>query len=382
MSTLDVEKLVELTSVLFAAALDQSHWQTFLTRLSTHSEMVSTHLYGYDLQTRFSLDPLNHGYDPAFMASYGEHYGRLNVWADGLGRAPLGVPVTSAQCFPEEDLFSTEFYNDWLVPQGDVRTGAGVVLARDSSRFFVLGGNMVQRHAHYEQDWIATLRQLAPHMRHALEIGRTLFDNAVHSELGDPAVTARGGAILALNAGRQVRYANAHALVLAEAGSWLRYDVFGRLRFVDPHADSALQKALASLAGTRAPVSFITRAQDRWGNFGVVRMGRLDSEKLGSIPVGLPPGSSEPHLLVCLRPEATAPALHAQLRAEYGMTESEIVVSVMVADGLTMEEIAQQRDVSLHTVRDQVKSSMRKLGVARQVGIVRAVSEMRHRIPG
>ncbi|KRA42558.1 hypothetical protein ASD80_08910 [Devosia sp. Root635] len=380
--TLDVDKVVELTSVLFAAALDQSYWQTFLTRLSTSAGMVSTHLYGYDVKTRFAPEPLYYGYDPDFMATYAEHYGQLNAWADGLARAPVGVPVTSAQCLPEEELFATSFYNEWVLPQGDVRTGAGVVLARDHSRFFVLGGNMEQRYAHYEDGWLRTLRILAPHMRHALEIGRVHFDGIAHAELGDPVVPGGGGAILAINGARQVRYANSQALELAEQGAWLRYDALGRLHFVDPYADSALQKALSGLSDGRASVSSVVRAQDRWGHGGVVRMGRLDSDKLGSIPLGLPPGSSEPYLLVALRPQVSAAALDAQLQAEFGMTVSEIAVAVMVADGLTIDEIARQRDVSLHTVRDQVKAGMHKLGVARQVGMVRAIADLRSRILG
>ncbi|WIY54045.1 helix-turn-helix transcriptional regulator [Devosia sp. YIM 151766] len=377
MPSLTAEQLAEVTSVLFAAALDQSRWQEFLTRLSTHTGMISTHLYGYDLATDLALEPLHHGYDPAFMKSYVDHYGKLNAWAPGLGRAPIGQPVTSAECMPEEQLFTTEFYNDWVRPQGDVRTGAGVVLARDSSRLFVLGGNMAQRHAHREQEWVRTLGLLAPHMCLALEIGRTLFDAGAHTALGAPSAPGRGGAVFVVTKRRQVRYANRAALALAETGQVLAYDHAGRIALVDPEADAALSQALANMSWVKGALSGSARAQDDEGNLRIVRFARIESERLGYIPVGIDTRSGEPHLLVSVNLDETLPALRRILRERYGLTESEIAVSILIGDGLRADEIAHQRDVSVHTVRDQIKAGLRKTGVGRQAGLVRLLNDLR-----
>ncbi len=376
MASLNTEQLAEVTSVLFAAALDQSRWQEFLTRLSTHTGMISTHLYGYDLATNFALEPLHHGYDPGFMKSYAAHYGALNAWAQGLGRAPIGQPVTSAQCLPEEDLFKTEFYQDWVRPQGDVRTGAGVVLSRDSSRFFVLGGNMAQRHAHRESEWVRTLGLLAPHMCLSLEIGRTLFDAKANAVLGVPAAPGAGGAVFAVTQRRQVRYANHAALVLAEIGQVLAYDHAGRIILADPEADAALGAALGKLHWAKGAMSGSVRAQDSQGNVKVMRFARIESDRLGFIPVGIDTGSAEPLLLVSIQLDDVVPALRKTLRERFGLTESEIAVAILIGDGLQADEIAQQRDVSVHTVRDQIKASLRKTGMARQAGLVRMLHDL------
>ena len=81
---LSVEQFADVTSILFAAALDPARWQDFLDRLSTHMGVVNTHLYGYDFASNLGLDLLHHGYAPEFMQSYNEHYGTLNAWAPGL----------------------------------------------------------------------------------------------------------------------------------------------------------------------------------------------------------------------------------------------------------------------------------------------------------
>ncbi|KKB09327.1 hypothetical protein VE26_05055 [Devosia chinhatensis] len=372
------EQLAEVSSVLFAAAMDPSRWQDFLTRLSTHTGMVKTHLYGYDTRVNFALPALHHGYDPDFMQSYAERYGALNAWAPGLGRSPIGQPVRSAECLPEDELLKTEFYNDWLRPQGDYRSGAGVVLARDSSRFFVFGGNMTQRHAQFEDDWLHVLRLLAPHMGLALEIGRNMFDGAANAALGVTTPPGQGGAVMAMTLRRQLRYANAAALALAESGDVLAYDHAGHARFVDPNADDALSLALANLRWGRAAASGSARAMDSGGNARIVRFARIDSDRLGYIPVGFETSSGEPLLIVSIQPDRAMPSLRKALRDRFGLTESEIEVSILVGDGMPAEQIAHRRDVSVHTVRDQIKASLRKTGAGRQTGLVRILNDLRN----
>jgi DNA-binding CsgD family transcriptional regulator len=369
-SNLNAEQMAELTSVLFAAALDQAKWQDFLTRLSTHAGFVRTHLYGFDFKTNFALEPLHHGYDVDFLQSYTDHYGAINAWAPHLSTGPVGVPLTSDDCLPQDELIKTEYYNDWLLPQGDIRIGAGVVLARDTSRFFVLGGNMTRRDARHEQDWVATLRLLAPHMRQALEIGRNLFDGTANALLGMPTAPGKAGAVMAITQRRQVRYANSAALALAEAGQVLIYDHAGRVLFADPEADAAIDIALSNLRWSRGAASGSVRAQDEKGNVRTIRYARIESDRLGYIPVGVETGSGEPMLLVSIHQDDAIHRLRKTLRERFGLTESEIAIAILIGEGAQAEEIARQRDVSVHTVRDQIKACFRKTGANRQAALV------------
>jgi DNA-binding CsgD family transcriptional regulator len=57
----------------------------------------------------------------------------------------------------------------------------------------------------------------------------------------------------------------------------------------------------------------------------------------------------------------------AVLCEQYGLTAAEARVASLVAEGLSPEQIARARKVSLHTVRSQIRAVYDKLGVHRQV---------------
>ncbi|SDU30443.1 helix-turn-helix transcriptional regulator [Halopseudomonas salegens] len=58
--------------------------------------------------------------------------------------------------------------------------------------------------------------------------------------------------------------------------------------------------------------------------------------------------------------------LVAALRAGFDVTAAEARVAILLADGLSPQAIARQRDVSVNTVRSQLRSLYDKLGVSRQ----------------
>ena len=50
---------------------------------------------------------------------------------------------------------------------------------------------------------------------------------------------------------------------------------------------------------------------------------------------------------------------------------------IRLADGLSPREIADERSVSIHTVRNQKKSAMTKMGVRSQIEVGRLVEALR-----
>ncbi len=62
-----------------------------------------------------------------------------------------------------------------------------------------------------------------------------------------------------------------------------------------------------------------------------------------------------------------------RIAADLNLTQSEAIIALSLADGQTLEEIAARRDVSIHTVRNQVKSALSKTGCRRQAELVAEV---------
>lgn len=65
-----------------------------------------------------------------------------------------------------------------------------------------------------------------------------------------------------------------------------------------------------------------------------------------------------------------------KLMTQFGITSSEAIVAVMLWSGALLSEIADQRRVSVHTVRNQVKSAMAKINARRQSDLTRIIQAM------
>jgi hypothetical protein len=59
--------------------------------------------------------------DPSFSRSYGEHYGRMDPVIPAVLAASAGTVLTDTMVIPKAAIERTEFYQDWVRPQGFYR---------------------------------------------------------------------------------------------------------------------------------------------------------------------------------------------------------------------------------------------------------------------
>jgi len=67
-----------------------------------------------------SAPPLlyDHGSDPAYVASYLDHYHAVDFTQQPLSRLPVGSILATHRDVGREAASRTEFYNDWMRPAG------------------------------------------------------------------------------------------------------------------------------------------------------------------------------------------------------------------------------------------------------------------------
>lgn len=67
-----------------------------------------------------------------------------------------------------------------------------------------------------------------------------------------------------------------------------------------------------------------------------------------------------------------------QLVARHGLTPQEARTVPTLAEGSSAREIAEARRVSVHTVRNQIRSAMSKMEVRRRLDVGRLIETLRH----
>ena len=372
---LNDETYDRLISQIFSAALDGSQWQGFLDTLAQASPGTRTQLHGHDFgRTEVQIGAFS-GYDGSLVESWYEYYGLINIWAPGMLKLPVGVATAAEAVAGEEEVNRSEFYNDWVRPQEDIRSGACVIIDKSPNRFFALGGNMRAVDAEdHRDDFVDLLQRLTPHLQAAMSISRRIgaleIENSVLAQAGG----ARGAAVLVLDAARSVVYANAAAQVHLAEGAPLRCDRRGRVSLSDRAADRRLGMALGQLLtrgdGQGTAVFRLPGA----GPALICRTARLDLPELALHSALLFTRALDaPCLLVTLARDFSASQAHRALIANHALTTAEADIAVGVTEGHGLAELAEARGTSLHTVRNQLKAVLSKTGLHGQRDLVRLV---------
>lgn len=377
MTKLDAEDIAQLTGIISAAGLDRSRWQDFVDRLH-HMTGARVHIAGLDVRTGLDLGIICAGYDPDWLKSYEDHYGALNAWMDGIAQQRVGAVYNVNDLCPREDLERTEFYNDWIRPQEDILGGGASMLFQKQSRMFVLGGNLRRRDIdRLEDNWLRVARILTPHLMNALEVNRLLAGKSLETY----ALGVNGGdrptAVLAINADRQILFANGPSEALLECGETVRQDFHGRLSFCGSSGEP-FQKALSAFGQSRVfpPQTFEILGSGLIPRFHC-RICAIEPDELDFSPLGLLQSTGESALLITLAPVSSDAVVAQRLSAQYRLSPKECKIALNIASGASVRAIADENRTSVNTVRNQLRSAMVKLGVNKQIDLTRIVEHTR-----
>ena len=366
----------KLTTLMFAASLDQRKWFKFLEYLAQLTG-VRVHMFGHDFKYNMGLDLLSTSYSPEYVKSYNEYYAPLNTWAPGFFKHQTGAAISSEMMCPRSDLEKSEFYNDWIQPQEDIVAGGGVILFKENSRMFVIGGNIRRKDEHIEQDWLRVLRAITPHLQNTIAINREISAYKIGRLASNSGVHSPDAAIFVVNGFRQILFANDPGNAMLDNGQVVRADIARRLEFQAEFAVTEFQRAIFGLNQMDTDVSgvFETPNCDRTITYSCRTM-RFNPGDHDISPFGILASIQEPCLLLIISENRRPAAIRRRLAGKYSVTPAEADVILEVANGVRLREISDERAVSVHTVRNQLKSAMSKMGVHSQVALVRLVNEL------
>ncbi|EYD71932.1 helix-turn-helix transcriptional regulator [Limimaricola hongkongensis] len=302
-------------------------------------------------------------FDPALTRLYPDRFAALNPWLDQLLRAPELHLVQDDRMIRGEAFFASAFYTGFLQPQGDIHRCFGTLLVRDDTGSLVLSCN----HAPDQAGTVGRagprlLLQIAPHLRRAIGLMRAARHDALRK--GVRLLDGLDGrqACFVIDRRGHLIVSDSRGTALLEQGGLLRLAPGGRLRFSEPEANAALDRALAQ--GDRPAGRFALGPGPRH----VRLMALPDDTMIAPLRALLAGGRAAAALIV---PEAGASdRLDAELTRLYALTRAETLVLRLLCEGHAIPEIAARRGVSINTVRNQMRSLFDKTGTRRQAELV------------
>lgn len=298
-------------------------------------------------------------------ASYNDYYYSLDPFV-GL---PADRVVTVDEVFGETGWLSSELYKQFLQP-ADVRYIMGADLRTESGvecRFRVC-----RKHgtAHFSARDKAFCALLLPHLRRAVELHsrldvveseRTLYASAIDRMLVGTVTLDESGAIMSTNSVADEILAESDGLRIAH----------GAVEAMDSQENRTLQRlirhAMMGHFGTAGPLVEampVTRSGDR--------------PKLGVLVRTVPlsdwseDNRRRPATVLFLRdPDRKSQRSQEIVRKLFDLTPAETSLALLLTNGLTLEEAAEELGISKNTARAHLRSIFSKTGVTRQATLVR-----------
>lgn len=360
----------DLIGKIYDAALMPELWPVFLERMSDALGSRGTVLYLVDFASRSSTcrsDEISFiqsvRIDPEAVASYDHYYSKINVWLEHSGDLPEGELITTDRLYSACELVKTEWYNDWLKPQGYFHAMLGHLLKRD--RQAVRLSVFRPRQRPFSNDEMTLFGRLVPHLRRSCMI-HTQFSEvkSVQSVATDLLHRLPLGLILFDQSGQAV-FANQMAESLMRDGFYI--NASGRCMTGNVH-------------DTRALRQLICDALEFGESHAMSLHGNSFNRPLSVIAVSLhkhslPFIASGPSVALFVCDPARPLVLDDKLLAQcYGLSPAEAKLAVALLQGQTPAEYAEIRGISSNTVKTQLKQVLAKTGTHRQSELIQLLT--------
>ena len=356
---IQIERLSPLVGTIYDAGADSSRWQDVVNGLvPLCGGKIALTLH--DQVTGQPAFLVTANWEEDWSASYINHYSPLNPWTANLHKVGVGKVAHDEAMTPKDAIRGTEFYADWLQPQR-LESATAAVVFNDKRRFFNLSA--MHESERFRDESVRVFEILMPHLQRSAQLARQFETIEDEREAAAMGLESSATGMLVVDHNGRIVHANGLAdKLLGEANGILA--ISGRL--TASHGQQA--QRLAALINAAAEMS-AGMGLGSGGTISVPRRGRPPLTLLVA-PFRSRKGllaDDRPTAIVFIRaPEMLRNANATVLESCFDLTAAEATLVLKLVQGMALEVIAAELDLSLNTVRTQLKSAMVKTGTRRQ----------------
>lgn len=369
-----IEKVaLHLVELIYEAALDRTRWPSLLEAWRQALDGAALALVLRAPTKTCAAVAYTVGLDPAFDDSYSRYFHTVDPFVPVHGRLPEGEVRFGSEFVPREEFARTEYYNDYLGPQGLLPgpTLGCSLRVTDGLGTAFLGIHRPRGATAIEHERETLCRILAPHLVRAIR-----FDGVVERALQErrhllETIDALSVAVFLVSAQSQLRHANSAGERILRASEALRLDR-GVLKANKPEKTHTLHSLIRDAAEVthsiprfrESALTFERGLEHRPLVGFVMPLARREDLVVQDGPVVA---------VVVTDPELSVRSRGDALRAVFGLTRAEALLSLELADGRSLDEAAELLGITRETARSRLKPIFMKLGVRKQGELVAVV---------
>ncbi len=359
---------VSLIGEIYEATLDPVRWRRVIEQIcqATHSRSGAIFIQDKDVETINGL--YAHGLPALANMLYSGGIDSPGSGLEILASEPAGAARTFIN--PDEPGFPHSVYFEQVLRPTGIYYVAGLNIVNDEHWHVGLGLHRYKEQGLFEDEVLALLTRLAPHMARALRIQKEFTRLRIRVQELSASLSHLITGVIVVNEKAEPIYLNpvARAMLAYHPALFLQGN---RLGTSDSLHSDRLHHAIVDMItqGDADPPDAIRAIglHDKSDDSSLIAV--LSHYRL-SDPVC--PQREEARVVIYLSdPDASLPISPDTLEQVYGLTDAEAKVAICLANGLEMDAIAEVNGISVNTVRTQVKRVYAKTGVKRQAELVR-----------
>ena len=345
----------------------ENDWSSFLEGIRSTLDLVFPTMLEVEKDTNH-ITLRGAGFPQEGLEIYEEYYGHMDPLVPFAEGIPTGTVFTTEgnAGIPWR---GTEYYEDFLTPC-DVAHATSVVIVDDDKRLFGLTLNRsFNRDDGINRVEKELLSILIPHLRCAHKLGEIVAKVESQRQATLEALDRFDFGVVAIGRSGEVLMVNRVARQIAAECDGLEIAKRGLIaaRASDTQAlHKSVHEAISTTLGHSASSGDVQRLGRPSGKSPyelLVTPVAVERLAVGSDPVCA--------IVFFTDPERTPRTVDRHLKTLHGLTQAEARVASRLVAGATAREIADEKEISVHTVRDQIKSLLSKTDTRRQSELVR-----------
>lgn len=353
----------EIVTSLYEAVLNPTGWQPSMMALSRRIGADTWSLAAWEPRAgraRFTIGELEFEKE---LKGYQEYYGAINPARELVINREPGHWIVCSREFDNRFVERNEFYQDLLIPTG-MRYTLGCTVIREGDTEVQVGFIRAKDRGEFTDEELRLAQQFFPHLQLAMRIYLRTELLRVQAAIGQAGLNAIELALVATTDTGRVVYTNRKAEAIFSESKLI--SIRNQLISIAGHANRKFHEALSYVSVSGRAKSL--RVGDNEAVCLVDILPLVNPEFLRSFLL-------KPSILVLLHSAQHKRVLTTrQLIQLFNFSPAEARLARALALGILPEVYAHHNDLSLNTVKTQLRCIREKTGFRRSLDFVRVVT--------
>lgn len=241
----EIAQVSSLIGDIYDAALDPSRWSGALLKARDYVGGSAATLFSKDAMSKTGMSFYSCGdVDPRYTQLYFEIYVKLDPSTSAHVLAEIEQPISTVDIMPHHEFQETRFYKEWAAPQGLVDF-VSTALDKTTTGAALFGVFRKHEHGVVDDDTRWRVRQIAPHIRRAVVIGKVIERKTAEAAAFADALDGLSTGMFLVDRTGRIVHANASGHELMADGAAL-CGSNGRIAPTDAGAARALSEIVAA----------------------------------------------------------------------------------------------------------------------------------------